>query len=67
MGELNDDFFDHEVDQPMTKEAVLPQGVPKEFHWNKEGENRLRGTWKRVDFVTEKKEISDPKSRARRI
>lgn len=36
---------DLEDDQPMTKEAVASQGVPKEIHWNEEGENKLRAVY----------------------
>ena len=44
-GEVDEDIFDLEDDQPMTKEAVASQGEPKEIRWNKEGENKLRGAY----------------------
>ncbi len=42
-GEVDEDVFDLEDDQPMTKEAVTSQGASKKIFWNKEGENKLRG------------------------
>lgn len=54
-GELNVDLFGHEVDQPMTKEAIHSQGVPKESHWNKEGENNLRGAYVKGSILSLRK------------
>ena len=45
--EVDEDILDLEDDQLITKEAVVSQGELEEICWNKEGENKLRGTYRK--------------------
>lgn len=49
-GEVDEDVFDLEDDQPMTKKPVASQGAPKQIRWNNEGENKLRGRMEKGQF-----------------
>lgn len=54
--EVDENIFDFEDDQPITKEAVASQGKPKEICQNKKGENKLKKVYRKGSILSLKKQ-----------